>query len=71
MLGAKAMALLNSRLNVSCDDVRSVAKPILRHRLFTNFNADAEGIGPDQVVEKLLATVPEGSAAEYNDDDAT
>jgi MoxR-like ATPase len=59
VLGAKAMALLNGRLNVGCDDVRKVAKPVLRHRIFTNFNADAEGIGPDQVVEKLLASVPE------------
>ncbi len=65
VLGAKAHAILNGRLNVSCDDVRAVAKPVLRHRLFTNFNADAEGIGPDQVVEKLLANVPEASADEY------
>lgn len=65
VLGAKAHALLNARLNVSCDDVRAVAKPVLRHRLFTNFNADAEGIGPDQVVEKLLENVPEASAAEH------
>ena len=40
--------------------MRTVAKPVLRHRLFTNFNADAEGIGPDQVVEKLIEAVPEG-----------
>jgi len=59
VLGAKAMALLNGRLNVSCDDVKRVAKPVLRHRLFTNFNADAEGVGPDQVVERLLQAVPE------------
>jgi len=61
VLGAKARALLNGRLNVSCDDVRAVAKPVLRHRLFTNFNADAEGVGPDQVVEKLIEVVPEGA----------
>ncbi|MGA2229647.1 MAG: MoxR family ATPase [Tepidisphaeraceae bacterium] len=61
VLGAKAMAILNGRLNVSCADVRKVAKPVLRHRLFTNFNADAEGVGPDQVIEKLLAAVPEDS----------
>jgi len=59
VLGAKAHAILGGRLNVGVDDVRAVAKPVLRHRLFTNFNADAEGIGPDQVVEKLLATIPE------------
>lgn len=61
VLGAKAIALLNGRLNVSCDDVRKIAKPVLRHRVFTNFNADAEGIGPDQVVEKLIAEVREES----------
>jgi MoxR-like ATPase len=50
---------------VSCDDVRAIAKPVLRHRLFTNFNADAEGIGPDQVVDKLIEVVPEsGGGAE-------
>jgi MoxR-like ATPase len=62
VLGAKAVALLNGRLNVSCQDVKSVAKPVLRHRLFTNFNADAEGVGPDQVVERLLQTIPEEGA---------
>jgi MoxR-like ATPase len=65
VLGAKAVAILNGRLNVSADDVRAVAKPVLRHRLFTNFNADAEGIGPDQVVEKLISVVPEPGASEY------
>jgi len=64
VLGAKAIAILNGRLNVGCDDVRAVAKPVLRHRLFTNFNADAEGIGPDQVVEKLLATISEHGGKE-------
>ena len=65
VLGAKAHALLNSRLNVSCDDVRKVAKPVLRHRLFTNFNADAEGVGPDAVVDKLISVVPEASGQEH------
>jgi MoxR-like ATPase len=67
VLGAKARAILDGRLNVSCEDVRRVAKPVLRHRLFTNFNADAEGVGPDQVIEKLIATVPEG-AGNYDGD---
>jgi MoxR-like ATPase len=62
VLGAKAKALLSGRLNVGCDDVRAVVKPVLRHRIFTNFNADAEGVGPDQVVERLLAAVPEPDA---------
>jgi MoxR-like ATPase len=65
VLGAKAHAILNGRLNVGADDVRAVAKPVLRHRLFTNFNADAEGIGPDQVVDKLIEAVAEPTAADH------
>jgi MoxR-like ATPase len=65
VLGAKARAILSGRLNVSCEDVRRVAKPVMRHRLFTNFNADAEGIGPDQVIDKLIEVVPEAGAADY------
>jgi len=63
VLGAKAHAVLDGRLNVSCEDVRKIAHPVLRHRLFTNFNADAEGVGPDQVIDKLLSTVPENAPA--------
>ncbi len=66
VLGAKAYAILHGRLNVSCDDVRAVAKPVLRHRMFTNFNADAEGVGPDQIVEELIKVVPESPGAEYS-----
>ena len=66
MLGAKANAILNGRLNVGCDDVRRVAKPVLRHRIFTNFNADAEGVGPDKVVERLLEVVPEPAAHDHH-----
>jgi MoxR-like ATPase len=66
VLAAKARAILDGRLNVSVEDVKRMAKPVLRHRLFTNFNADAEGVGPDQVIEKLLSVVTEASAADYN-----
>jgi len=66
VLGAKAHAILNGRLNVSCEDVRRVAKPVLRHRIFTNFNADAEGVSPDNVVEKLLEAVPESGGSDYD-----
>jgi len=59
ILAAKARAILNGRLNVSCEDVRQVALPVLRHRLFTNFNADAEGVKPDDIVQRLLKEVPE------------
>ncbi len=59
ILGAKARAVLRGRFNVSCEDVRQIAPAVLRHRIFTNFNADAEGIDADSIVEKLLGTVRE------------
>jgi MoxR-like ATPase len=54
VLGAKARALLDGRLAVDKDDVVRIAKPILRHRLVLNFQAEAEGVGVDGVIEKLL-----------------
>jgi MoxR-like ATPase len=65
VLGAKSRALLHGRFNVSCEDVRAIARPVLRHRIFTNFNADAEGVGPDKIVDMLLAAVPEPRAEDY------
>jgi MoxR-like ATPase len=57
ILGAKARAILHGRAGVTCDDVVSVAAPVLRHRIVTNFNAEAQGVTPDTVVERLLQTV--------------
>ena len=64
ILGAKARAILHGRYTVSSDDIRHMAYPVMRHRLFTNFNADAEGIDVDQVIEKILETVPEPAYGE-------
>ena len=58
-------ALLRGRFNVSCEDVRAVSKPVMRHRMFTNFNADAEGVKPDDLVEMLIKAVPEPSVKDY------
>ena len=58
ILGGKARALLHGRLHVTTDDVRAVAYPVLRHRLVTTFNADAEGITTDDVVRKLIQAIP-------------
>ncbi len=70
ILGAKSRALLHGRFNVSAEDVRAVAKPAMRHRIFTNFNADAEGITPDRIVEMLLAAVPEPRVEDYRGEPA-
>jgi MoxR-like ATPase len=65
VLAAKARTILSGRYNVSADDVRTVARPVFRHRLFTNFNADAEGVTPEHIIGKLLETVPEPSEKDY------
>ena len=59
VLAAKVKALLNERLNVSFDDLRSVALPALRHRVLLNFEAQAEGIDTDRVLRELLEQVPQ------------
>ncbi|MBI3722854.1 AAA family ATPase [bacterium] len=63
VLGGKARAVLQGRFHVSCEDIRAVAKPVMRHRVITNFTAEAEGVTVDDVVEKLLQDTPalEGS----------
>ncbi len=58
VLGAKIAALLDGRLNVSFDDVATVAPAALRHRLLLNFEGQAEGILTDDVIADLLKTVP-------------
>lgn len=57
ILGAKAAALLDGRTVPAPDDVTSVALPVLRHRLLVNFQAEADGVTPDDVIGKLLAAV--------------
>jgi len=57
ILGAKARALLKGRSVPITEDVRSVAYPVLRHRVLTNFNAEAEGIKSEDVIKILLETV--------------
>src|SRR5262249_46841126 len=63
ILCAKCLAALSGRLNVSCDDVRAVALPVLRHRLAASFAAEAEGITTDAIVKQLLEAVPERKTA--------
>jgi MoxR-like ATPase len=58
VLAAKARAVLHGRYFANCDDIRAVAPPVLRHRILTNFNAEAEGIKPDDLVARLIATIP-------------
>ncbi len=59
ILAAKTHAALSGRINVSCDDVRHVALPVLRHRILASFTAEAEGITTDSIVDRLLKEVRE------------
>ncbi len=65
VLGAKARAAIAGEYNVTCQHVRDVAPLVLRHRIITNFNAEAEGISPDRIVQLLLEHVPEPPASSY------
>jgi len=58
ILGGKARALLNGRYHVSVEDVRALARPVLRHRIIPNFYAESERVTPDVLVERLLEAVP-------------
>lgn len=59
VLGGKARAILNGRVNVSCEDIRAMAYPVLRHRILLNFQAESEKMDTDQVIRKLIESVPE------------
>ena len=56
--GGKARALIHGRYHVSIKDIQALAKPILRHRIMTNFYAESERINADAIIEKLIETVP-------------
>src|SRR5437879_2419636 len=58
ILGGKARAILHGRLHVTTEDIKEVAYPVLRHRLVTTFNADAEGITTDDIITKLIQAIP-------------
>ncbi len=58
---------MDGRFSVAIDDVRKIAVPVLRHRISTNFQAQAEGMSTDDVVRRLLETIPEPEIAKYAD----
>ena len=59
VLGAKARAVIEGRMLVTTDDVRSVARPVLRHRIVANSAADRAGLKADRIVRELVLAVPE------------
>ncbi|MEZ6056858.1 MAG: MoxR family ATPase [Planctomycetaceae bacterium] len=63
---AKAKAALSGRPEVDIEDIRSLAAPVLRHRIVLSYNAEAEGMTPDSVIAKLIDTVPLHSSSAGN-----
>jgi MoxR-like ATPase len=57
VLGAKARAVINGRYHISCDDIKAVAKPVLRHRVLTSFTAEADGISSLDIIDNLIKVV--------------
>jgi len=57
ILGAKARAIMSGRTTPDVEDVRAIAPPVLRHRLVTNFHAEADGVTTDDLVRRLLEAV--------------
>jgi MoxR-like ATPase len=65
ILSAKARAVLEGRIHVSCADIRHAAIPVLRHRIYTNFAADSEGLTSMDLIRRLLQTISEPSENDY------
>ena len=68
ILGAKARALLHGRVHVMHEDIQTLAFPVLRHRILTNFTAASEGINSDTVIKKLLEETPSDDNALTRDE---
>ena len=58
VVGAKARALLQGRTHVAEDDIRALAAPVLRHRIVVGFAAESEGVTPDTIIDRIIATTP-------------
>ena len=62
MLAGKVRAVLRGRFHVTIDDVEAVALPIMRHRVVPTFNAEAEGVTVDDIIIRIMKTIPRGEA---------
>jgi MoxR-like ATPase len=68
IIGAKARAVLSGRYYVSTDDIKAVAHPVLRHRIITNFAAEAEGVTTNAIIDKLIQVTPTAQSEVLNDE---
>ncbi|HTE04593.1 MAG TPA: MoxR family ATPase [Planctomycetota bacterium] len=67
ILAAKARAVMKGRAHVSVEDIQRAARPVLRHRIVTNYSAQAEGIRPDDIIDRLIESVPVAPGAAGRD----
>ena len=65
--GGKAMAAMDGRFSIAAEDIRKVAVPVLRHRLATNFQAQADGMTTEKIIQKLVTDIPEPEIPKYKD----
>jgi MoxR-like ATPase len=63
--GGKALAAMDGRFSVSTDDIRKIAVPVLRHRISTNFQAQAEGMSTEDLIARLLSDTPEPEVPKF------
>jgi MoxR-like ATPase len=63
--GGKAMAAMDGRFSVAIEDVKKIAMAVLRHRVSTNFQAQAEGMTTEDVIERLLKETPEPKVEKF------
>ena len=63
--GGKALAAMDGRFSVAVDDIRKVAVPVLRHRISTNFQAQAEGLSTEDLIARLLRDIPEPEVPKF------
>ena len=59
------MAAMDGRPSVAWEDIRKVAIPVLRHRISTNFQAQAEGLSTEDLVNRLVKEIPEPEVPKY------
>jgi MoxR-like ATPase len=67
ILGGKAKALLAGRYHVAVEDIQTVAYPVLRHRILTNFHAEAKGFSSEKIIARLLEITPTEEGANLPD----
>jgi MoxR-like ATPase len=65
--GGKALAALDGRFSVSIEDIKRITIPVLRHRVSTNFQAQAEGLATEDVIQRLVETIPEPKISKFSE----